>query len=127
MKKFRIYANGYDMGVFSAESEADALEAYAQEARYESFADMEEQLGSDAKHDVVEVSTSDKKQGEEKQMRQYKIFVNHFNIGIFEAESEDSALETLAQKAGYQSFADMNAQTESEKPDEYEVVEVSTC
>ena len=59
MKKYRIFANGWDMGIFEAEDEAAALEAYAQEAGYQSMADMEEQLGSEKADeiDVVEVST----------------------------------------------------------------------
>ena len=55
MRQYKIYANGFDMGVFSAESEDAALEAYAQEAGYDSLADMEEQLGSKSEYEVVEV------------------------------------------------------------------------
>ena len=55
MRQYKIYANGFDMGVFSAESEDAALEAYAQEAGYETVADMEEQLGSKSEYEVVEV------------------------------------------------------------------------
>ena len=126
MKKFNIYANNFDMGVFEAEDVDAALEAYAQEAGYQSFADMNEQLGSDAEYDVVEVeaSASDKKQGEEKKMKKFKIVVNHFNMGIFEGEDEDAALEVYAQEAGYASFADMNERLETGPGhDVYEVVE----
>ena len=55
MKDYKIYANGFNMGVFQAEDEDDALEAYAQEAGYESFADMNEQLESKADYEIVEV------------------------------------------------------------------------
>lgn len=54
MKKFRVYANGFDMGVFEGEDEDAALEAYAQEAGYQSLADMTEQLESVAEYEVVE-------------------------------------------------------------------------
>ena len=55
MKKFKIYANGFDMGIFEATDEDAALEAYAQEAGYQSLADMEEQLESKDEYAVVEV------------------------------------------------------------------------
>ena len=55
MKQYKIFANGFKMGIFSAEDEDAALEAYAQEAGYQSVADMDEQLGADAEYDVVEV------------------------------------------------------------------------
>ena len=127
MKKFKVFANGYKMGVFEAEDEDAALEAYAQDAGYESVADMDERLGSDAEYDVVEVVEADaskQKQQEENKMKKFKVVVNHFNMGVFEAESEAAALDAWAQDAGYESFADMNEQTESEKPDEYDVFEV---
>ena len=125
MKKFKVFANGYKMGIFEAEDEDAALEAYAQDAGYQSVADMDEQLGSDAEYDVVEVNdASEQKTKEEKKMKKFKVVVNHFNMGIFEATDEDAALEALAQEAGYESLADMDEQTESEKPDEYDVVEV---
>ena len=57
-------------------------------------------------------------------MKNYRIFANGFDMGIFEGEDEHAALEALAQEAGYQSLADMEEQLETEKPDEYEVVEV---
>ena len=57
MKEYKVFADGYKMGIFLAEDERGALEAYAQEAGYESLADMEEQLESKAEYDVVEVST----------------------------------------------------------------------
>ena len=60
-------------------------------------------------------------------MRQYRIFANGYDMGIFEGEDESAALEAYAQEAGYESMADMEEQLESEKADEYEVVEVSTC
>ena len=53
--KFKIYANGFNMGIFEATDEDAALEAYAQEAGYETVADMEEQLGSRSEYEVVEV------------------------------------------------------------------------
>lgn len=125
MKKFKVFANGYKMGVFEATDVDAALEAYAQEAGYQSVADMEEQLGSDAEYDAVEVeaSASDKTE-EDTKMKKFKVVVNHFTMGIFSAEDEAGALEAWAQDAGYQSFADMNEQTETKKPDEYEVVEM---
>ena len=55
MKKFKIYANGFNMGIFEAEDERAALEAYAQEAGYESMADMDERLETEPGHDVYEV------------------------------------------------------------------------
>ena len=129
MKKFKVFANGFKMGIFEATDEDAALEAYAREAGYQSVADMDEQLGSDAEYDVVEVeeSASEEKTKEENKMKKFKIYVNDFNMGVFEAESEDAALEAYAQEAGYESLADMEEQLESEKADEYEVVEVSTC
>ena len=57
-------------------------------------------------------------------MKKFKIYANGFNMGIFEGEDEDAALEAFAQEAGYQSLADMEEQLESEKADDYEVVEV---
>ena len=60
-------------------------------------------------------------------MKKFKIYANGFDMGIFEAEGEDAALEVYAQEAGYESLADMEEQLESEKADEYEVVEVVTC
>ena len=127
MKQYKVFANGFKMGIFSAEDEDAALEAYAQDAGYQSVADMDEQLGAEAEYDVVEVTASDKKQREEKKMKKFKVIVNHFDMGIFEATDEDAALEAYAQEAGYESLEDMNERLESEKADEYEVVEVSTC
>ena len=60
-------------------------------------------------------------------MKKFKIFANGFDMGIFEATDEHAALEAYAQEAGYQSMDDMREQLGSEKPDEYEVVEVVTC
>ena len=57
-------------------------------------------------------------------MKKFKIYANGTNMGIFEGEDEDAALEAFAQEAGYQSLADMEEQLESEKADDYEVVEV---
>ena len=57
-------------------------------------------------------------------MMKFKVFANGLNMGIFEAESEDAALEAYAQEAGYQSFADMEERLDSEKADDYEIVEV---
>ena len=56
-------------------------------------------------------------------MKKFKIYANGFDMGIFEATDEDAALEAFAQEAGYQSVADMEEQLESEKADDYEVVE----
>ena len=129
MKKFKVFANNFDMGIFEGEDESAALEAYAQEAGYESVADMDEQLETEPGHDVyevveVEATASEQKTEEEKKMKKFKVVVNHFDMGIFEGEDEAAALEAWAQDAGYQSFADMDEQVESEKPDEYEVVEM---
>ena len=55
MKKFKIVVNNFNMGIFEATDEDGALEAYAQEAGYDSLADMEEQLGSKSEYEVVEV------------------------------------------------------------------------
>ena len=55
MKKFQIFVNHFDMGIFEAEDERSALEAYAQERGYESVADMEEHMGSKSEYKVVEV------------------------------------------------------------------------
>ena len=63
-------------------------------------------------------------------MKNYRIYVNDFNMGIFEGEDEAAALEAFAQEAGYQSMADMDEQLADadeqveSKPDSYEVVEV---
>ena len=58
-------------------------------------------------------------------MKNYKIFANGFNMGIFEGADEDTALEAYAQEAGYQSLADMEEQLETEPGhDLYEAVEV---
>ena len=57
-------------------------------------------------------------------MKKFRVYANDFNMGIFEAETEHAALEAYAQDAGYQSMDDMYEQLESEKADEYEVVEV---
>ena len=125
MKKFKVVVNHYNMGIFSAEDERSALEAYAQEAGYESLADMEEQLGSEAEYDVVEVEAdASDKQREEKKMKKFAVYANGFDMGTFEAEDEDAALEAYAQEAGYQSLADMHERLDSEKADDYEVVEV---
>lgn len=56
-------------------------------------------------------------------MKKFRVYANGCKMGIFEAETEDAALEALAQEAGYQSMDDMYEQLESEKADEYEVVE----
>ena len=126
MKKFTIYANGFNMGVFEGADEDAALEAYAQEAGYQSLADMEEQLGSDAEYEVVEVevTASDKKTEEENKMKKFAVYANGFDMGTFEATDEDAALEAYAQEAGYESLADMHERLDSEKADDYEVVEV---
>ena len=124
MKNFKVFANGYNMGIFEGKDEDSALEAYAREAGYQSVADMDEQLGSDAEYDVVEATASDKKTEEDTKMKKFKVVVNHFDMGIFEAADEAAALEAFAQEAGYEGFADMNERLETEKPDEYEVVEV---
>ena len=124
MKNYRIFANGFDMGIFSAADEDAALEAYAQEAGYQSLADMEEQLDSEDEYEFVEVeaTASDKKTKEENEMKKFTIYANGFNMGVFQAEDEDTALEAYAQEAGYESFADMNEQLESKA--DYEIVEV---
>ena len=57
-------------------------------------------------------------------MKKFKVFANGYKMGTFEATDEDTALEAYAQEAGYESLADMEEQLGSEKPDEYEVVEV---
>lgn len=54
MKNYKVFANGFNMGLFAAEDEDAALEAYAQEAGYQSVADMDEQLESKAEYEVVE-------------------------------------------------------------------------
>ena len=60
-------------------------------------------------------------------MTKFKVYANGFNMGVFEGSDERSALEAYAQEAGYQSLADMEEQLETEKADEYEVVEVEAC
>ena len=134
MKNYKVFANDFDMGIFEAESEDAALEAYAQEAGYESLADMEAQLDSKAKYEVVECECEGEclktKTKEENKMKKFTIYVNDFNMGIFEGEDEAAALEAFAQEAGYQSMADMDEQLADadeqveSKPDSYEVVEV---
>ena len=52
--KFKVFANGFHMGIFEATDEDAALEAYAQEAGYDSLTDMEEQLGSKSEYEVIE-------------------------------------------------------------------------
>lgn len=125
MAQYKIFANGIKMGIFSAKDENGAFEAYAQDAGYQSVADMEEQLGSDVEYEVVEVSASEQKHREERNLKEYKIFANGANLGVFEAKNEAAALEVYAQEWGYPSFAYMNEQLESDA--EYKVVEVSTC
>lgn len=125
MAQYKIFVDGIKMGIFEAEDEDAAFEAYAQDAGYESVTDMEEQLGSDAEYEVVEVSASEQKHREEKNLKEYKIFANGGNVGVFEAKDEGDALEVYAQEWGYPSFAYMNEQLESDA--EYKVVEVSTC
>ena len=116
MKKFRVYANGFNMGIFEAEDESAALEAYAQDAGYQSLADMNAQLESEAEYEVVE---------EENEMKSYKIYANGFDMGIFAGADERAALEAYAQDAGYESMDDMNERLESDPAaDKYEVVEV---
>ena len=116
MKKFKVFANGVKVGTFEAEDEDAALEMYAQKAGYQSLADMDEQLGSEAEYDVVE---------EENEMKSYKIYANGFDMGIFAGADERAALEAYAQDAGYESMDDMNERLESDPAaDKYEVVEV---
>lgn len=55
MKKFKVYVNQFNMGVFEAEDEDDALEAWAQDSGYQSLADLNEQVGAEPGHDVYEV------------------------------------------------------------------------
>ena len=57
MKQYKVFANGYKMGIFEGTDEDAALEAYAQKAGYASVADMDEQLGSEKpdEYKVVEV------------------------------------------------------------------------
>ena len=133
MKKYRIFANKFFMGIFEAENEDAALDAYAREAGYPSFADladMHKQLESDEEYRYVyeavevEATASDKKQREDTQMKKFQIFANDFFVGIFEAEDEVAALEAYAQEAGYESLEDMNEQLGSEKADKLDVVEV---
>ena len=62
MTNFKIYANGFDMGIFEAEDERSALEAYAMDAGYQSLADMNDQLGSVAEYDVVEANNQNLKE-----------------------------------------------------------------
>lgn len=114
MRKFKVFANGVKAGIFAAEDEDAALEMYAQKAGYQSLADMDEQLGSEAEYDVVE---------EENKMRKFKVFANGVNMGIFAGEDETAALEAYAQDAGYESMDDMNERLDSDSEDEYEVVE----
>ena len=75
MKKYRIFANKFFMGIFEAEDEDAALDAYAREAGYPSFADladMHKQLESDEEYRYiyeaveVEATASDKKQRRQK-------------------------------------------------------------
>lgn len=126
MKNFKVFANGVKVGIFAAEDEDAALEMYAQKAGYQSVADMDEQLGSDAEYDVVEVEAdaSEEKTKEENTMKKFRVYVNNFDMGVFEAEDETAALEAFAQDAGYESVDDMNERLDSDPAkDEYEVVE----
>ena len=133
MKKFKIFVNDFNMGVFEAESEDAALDAYAREAGYPSFADladMHKQLEPDEEYRYVyeaveaEATASDKKQGEDTQMKKYQVFADDFFVGIFEGEDEVAALEAYAQEAGYESLENMNEHLGAEKVDELDVVEV---
>jgi hypothetical protein len=48
MNKYTITANDCDMGIYQAESEAHALDLYAQDAGYTDYADAAAQFGDDA-------------------------------------------------------------------------------
>jgi hypothetical protein len=48
MNKYTITANDCDMGIYQAESEAHALDLYAQNAGYTDYADVAAQFGDDA-------------------------------------------------------------------------------
>lgn len=50
--KARVYANGEDMGVYEGGSDDAILDAYAQDAGYQDFADLLEQV-PDATRDEV--------------------------------------------------------------------------
>jgi hypothetical protein len=48
MKQFRITANAVEMGVYSAKTAQEALDAYAMDAGYASYAEVAAQFGDDA-------------------------------------------------------------------------------
>lgn len=48
MNAYRITANGHDFGIYEAASAADALDSYARDAGYKSYADVAEQFGDEA-------------------------------------------------------------------------------
>jgi len=45
---FRIFANGTDMGTFWGDDEEDALDAYAQDAGFDSYDELAAEHGDDA-------------------------------------------------------------------------------
>jgi hypothetical protein len=48
MKQFRITANAVEMGVYHADTAEQALDAYAMDAGYASYAEVIDQCGDDA-------------------------------------------------------------------------------
>ena len=55
MAYFQISANGTDMGEYRAESAAQALDAYARDAGYDSYAEVVAQFGDDAEAFEIDV------------------------------------------------------------------------
>ncbi len=49
--------------------------------------------------------------------------ISGLTIGIYEAESEDEALDKMAQDAGYKDYDDLNSQIEAD-PGDIEVYEI---
>ena len=53
MSTYRITANDTDMGEYQAESSAQALDCYAQDAGYKDYADVIAQFGDEATATVI--------------------------------------------------------------------------
>lgn len=56
-------------------------------------------------------------------MKKYHIFLNGFDYGVFKAQDKDSALDALAQEAGYKDWQTAKEMTSSPTDDIYIVEE----
>lgn len=53
MTDFQVTANGTDMGTYQGEDEDGALDAYAQDAGYDDYDDLIEQVPGASREDVT--------------------------------------------------------------------------